>query len=43
MSTREIQAAAWQEGFDAGEWMARCWGHTDWWEDYPSNPYEEIA
>ena len=32
-------AAAWGEGYEAAEHMARCWGHTDHWEDEPANPY----
>jgi hypothetical protein len=32
-------AEAWQEGYNAAETMARCWGHTDWWEGEPENPY----
>jgi hypothetical protein len=34
-----IAAKAWQEGFASGEYMAKCWGHVDYWEDYPPNPY----
>jgi hypothetical protein len=30
---------AWDEGFTAAHTMARLWGHVDYWEDYPENPY----
>lgn len=38
-AVREARAAAWDEGYGAAEGMARCWGHTDHWEDEPENPY----
>lgn len=37
-------AKAWQEGFDAAEYMAKCWGHVDSWgyaDEYPTNPYAQ--
>lgn len=33
------EAKAWDEGYDAAYHMARCWGHVDQWEDWPTNPY----
>jgi hypothetical protein len=36
----ELQRAAWQDGYDAATSMARGWGHTDYWENEPDNPYE---
>jgi hypothetical protein len=35
----QAQAKAWDEGYSAAEYMAKCWGHTDSWEDEPANPY----
>jgi uncharacterized protein (DUF952 family) len=37
-----LRADAWQEGFDAGENMAHLYGHVDYWEVYPVNPYRSI-
>jgi hypothetical protein len=34
-----VLAEAWDEGYEAAEYMARCWGHTDHWEDEPANPH----
>ena len=39
---RQAKAEAWDEGFARAEYMARCWGHTDYWgeeDPYPTNPY----
>ena len=37
---RDMLAKAWQQGFDAGAHMARCWGHIDNWESpMPVNPF----
>ena len=41
------RADAWDEGWDAAYTMARSYGHTDYWEDEPDNPYritnDEVA
>lgn len=40
--TAAARADAWQEGYEAAEYMAHCWGHTDhWWQEDrpPTNPY----
>ena len=39
----EAMAAAWDEGFEAGENMAHLWGHVDHWEDAPANPHRADA
>lgn len=36
---RDVQGQAWDQGYEAGEVMARRWGHVDDWEDEPTNPY----
>lgn len=36
---RRVAAKAWDEGYAEAEHMARCWGHTDWWENEPKNPH----
>lgn len=43
-AVREALAVAWQEGYDAAQGMARCYGHTDHWEGERDNPYrgEEV-
>lgn len=42
-SLRRAKAKAWDEGYEAAEFMARCWGHVDQWEDEPVNPYATPA
>jgi hypothetical protein len=34
-----VKAEAWDDGWDAAYKMARSWGHVDWWEEWPTNPY----
>lgn len=35
------KAQAWADGYNDAATMARCYGHTDYWEDEPSNPYRQ--
>ena len=30
---------SWDDGYNDAATMARCYGHTDHWENEPSNPY----
>lgn len=32
-------ARAWDDGYNDAATMAHCYGHTDHWEDEPTNPY----
>lgn len=38
---RDLLARAWDDGYNDAATMARCYGHTDHWEesDEPTNPY----
>lgn len=38
---RRAKAEGWDEGYEAGYQMARSWGHVDYWEGEPANPYAD--
>jgi hypothetical protein len=39
----KVKAEAWDEGYEAACRVSRSYGHVDYWENEPSNPYMSVA